>query len=175
MGSELSDISKILIDIAIKLQELTLKFGALEPSVPLTKKLDGLLEKITTLEALTFRRTKQEATVGMAIKSVVVPPIQLSPHKPIALHHRPSPLRPRKQGALKQRSHNISRRGMKTMLLDVVVGSSSTMPHQPTVVVTNQAKQRRDRCRQGPLRMRPSTSCSVMATTSLPPSFYQAT
>nr|CAB3499851.1 unnamed protein product [Digitaria exilis] len=54
-------------DLAGKLSDLTNQFAALKPLIPLAKKLDGIPEKVTALQASAFEQNEQLRALGLAV------------------------------------------------------------------------------------------------------------
>nr|CAB3461617.1 unnamed protein product [Digitaria exilis] len=52
-------MGKTLVDLAGTVNDLTIQFAALKPLLPLAKKLDGLPEKVATLQASAFEQSQE--------------------------------------------------------------------------------------------------------------------
>nr|CAB3448966.1 unnamed protein product [Digitaria exilis] len=67
LEESIDEMGKTLSDLAGKLSDLTNQFAALRPLIPLAKKLDGIPEKVTALEASAFEQNEQLRALGLAV------------------------------------------------------------------------------------------------------------
>ena len=56
-----------LTDLTAKVSELATQTAALKPLIPLAKQLDGLPDKVTTLQAAAFEGASQIAALSLAV------------------------------------------------------------------------------------------------------------
>lgn len=56
-----------LTDLAAKVSDLATQTAALKPLLPLAKQLDGLPDKVTTLQAAAFEGANQIAALNLAV------------------------------------------------------------------------------------------------------------
>ncbi|KAF0934039.1 hypothetical protein E2562_022553 [Oryza meyeriana var. granulata] len=68
--SATDDLSKTLATMAAQLSELARRFDALEPLVPLASKLDGLPDRVQTLQASTFEYAQEVHALHIAVQRV---------------------------------------------------------------------------------------------------------
>jgi len=67
LEATVDDMLTTLTDLAAKVSELATQTAALKPLLPLAKQLDGLPDKVTTLQAAAFEGTNQIAALSLAV------------------------------------------------------------------------------------------------------------
>ena len=67
LEATVDDMLTTLTDLAAKVSELATQTAALKPLLPLAKQLDGLPDKVTTLQAAAFEGANQIAALSLAV------------------------------------------------------------------------------------------------------------
>ncbi|KAF0928946.1 hypothetical protein E2562_011041 [Oryza meyeriana var. granulata] len=93
LQSQLNDISKTLTTMAAQIHDLARKFDTLEPLIPLAKKLNGIPDRVTQMQASVFEYTEQVHALHLVVQRVeqaqrgctsapTTPPDQIGPSRP---------------------------------------------------------------------------------------------
>jgi len=67
LENTIDEMLTTLTDLAAKVSELATQTAALKPLLPLAKQLDGLPDKVTTLQAAAFEGSNQIAALNLAV------------------------------------------------------------------------------------------------------------
>jgi len=67
LEATVDDMLTTLTDLAAKVSELATQTASLKPLLPLAKQLDGMPDKVTTLQAAAFEGANQIAALSLAV------------------------------------------------------------------------------------------------------------